>query len=86
MALARPDSVRARDTIRYTIEYLAGVEAKRLVCSTVFSDASLAAAILTARAGTNLARTRHRANGVQIRDKLQCNRVVTNESFWCFAA
>lgn len=72
--------------IRYTIEYFAGIEAKPLVCSTVFSDASLAAAILTARAGANLARTQHRANGFQIRDELQGSRIVASEGFWGFAA
>jgi len=72
--------------IRYTIEYFADVEAKRRVCSTVFSDASLAAAVLTARAGANLARTQHRANGFQVRDKLQGSRIVVSESFWGFAA
>lgn len=81
--MPRPES---EAVIRYTIEYFAGIEAKRLVCSTVFSDASLAAAVLTARAGANLARTRHRANGFQIRDKLQGGSIVASESFWGFAA
>jgi len=64
---------------------LTGGDAKQLVCSTLFSDASLAAAVLTARAGATLARTQHRANGFQIRDKVQGARIVANEPFWGFA-
>lgn len=85
-ALAGTNAETRGTAIRYTIEYLAGVEAKRLVSSTVFSDESLAAAVLTARVGATHARTRHRANGFQIRDLLQGGRVVASESFWGFAA
>ncbi|MEQ1812171.1 MAG: hypothetical protein ABL889_19745 [Terricaulis sp.] len=78
------ESLGRRNAIRYTIEYLAGADTNVVVCSAVLSDSSLAAAVLSARAGATLARTQHRANRFQIRDQLQGAQVVANERFWGF--
>lgn len=72
--------------MRYTIEYLSGPSGKRLICSTVSCDSSLAAVVLQARIGATDARIRHHANGFRIREQSQRGEVMIEESFWGFAS